>query len=185
MHGPHDHALEHAAVHADRDALAGRIAVLTAILATLAAMCAYVAGATQSAAGLLKNDAAMRKTEAANQWAYFQAKSTKQSIAEVALLDASRESRRLLEAEIARYREEKAGIESRARTVEQQVLDLDRKSAEQMHAHHRWAQATTALQVAIAMAAIALITRRRWLHIVVYLFATTGLVLAGLAILHI
>src|SRR5260221_1685106 len=30
--------------------------------------------------------------------------------------------------------------------------------------HHRWAQATTALQVAIALAAIALLTKKKWLE---------------------
>ena len=33
-----------------------------------------------------------------------------------------------------------------------------------MHQHHRWAEATTVVQVSIALAAIALLTRRRWLE---------------------
>jgi hypothetical protein len=41
-------------------------------------------GATQANAGLYKNNAAIKKTEASNQWNYFQAKSTKQSLAELA-----------------------------------------------------------------------------------------------------
>jgi hypothetical protein len=40
-------------------------------------------GATQANASLFKNNAAISKTEASNQWNYFQAKSTKQSLAEI------------------------------------------------------------------------------------------------------
>ena len=37
VHGPHDHEIEHAAQHADKDSFAGMIAVATAILAMLLA----------------------------------------------------------------------------------------------------------------------------------------------------
>ena len=40
-----------------------------------------------------------------------------------------------------------------------------------MHVHHRWAQSMTLIQVAIALAAIALLTRRKWLQWGVYLTA--------------
>ena len=54
-----------------------------------------------------------------------------------------------------------------------------------MHQHHRWAQATTALQIAIAMAAIALLTKKRWLEKLVFGMSAVGVVLGGLAWLHI
>ena len=53
-----------------------------------------------------------------------------------------------------------------------------------MHQHHRWAQATTALQIAIAMAAIALLTRKRWLEYAVFGLSIVGVALGGLAWLH-
>src|SRR5207247_4348102 len=85
----HDHELEHAAqaAHGGHDNNSGgmiaQIAVITAIIATVGAIFAYMGGATQANAGLYKNNAAIKKTEASNQWNYFQAKSTKQSLAEV------------------------------------------------------------------------------------------------------
>ena len=88
VHGPHDHELEHAAQH-DPDGMAGQLAVITAILATVGALFAYQGGATQANAGLLKNEAAIKKTEAANQWAYYQSKSTKQSLASSLSLDSA------------------------------------------------------------------------------------------------
>jgi hypothetical protein len=54
-----------------------------------------------------------------------------------------------------------------------------------MHQHHRWAQATTVLQVAIAMAAIALLSKKKWLEYVMYLAGTGGVVIGVLAYLHI
>src|SRR6476646_632241 len=84
VHGPHDHELEHAAEH-DPKGMAGQLAVVTAILATVGAIFAYMGGATQANAGLYKNDAAIKKTEASNQWNYYQAKSSKQNLMELAL----------------------------------------------------------------------------------------------------
>lgn len=184
VHGPHDHEMEHAAEHAAKDGFAGRIAVMTALLAIVAAMFSYLAGATQATAALYKNNAAISKTEASNQWAYFQAKSTKENFAEIAVLLGPADSRASLTADAARYGKEKAEIENAARRLEEQSNEWDRKSAAEMHLHHRWAQATTALQVAIAMAAIALITRRRWLQGVAYAFSATGVVLGAMAALH-
>jgi hypothetical protein len=54
-----------------------------------------------------------------------------------------------------------------------------------MHQHHRWAQATTALQISIALAAIALLTRRKWLGYGMLVVASLGIVLGGLAAAHI
>ena len=58
---------------------------MTAILATIGALFSYMGGATQANAGLFKNNAAIKKTEASNQWNYYQAKSSKQNMAELAL----------------------------------------------------------------------------------------------------
>lgn len=184
VHGPHDHALEHAAQH-EPAGMAGQLAVITAILATVGAMFAYMGGATQANAGLYKNMAAIKKTEASNQWNFFQAKSTKQSLAEVSrdltIVAADREK---YQAKIDRYETEKKGIQEEAQKIEAESKDWDKKSDEQMHQHHRWAQATTALQIAIAMAAIALLTRKRWLEYAVFGVSAIGMVLGVAAWFH-
>ena len=169
VHGPHDHELEHAAQH-EPNGLAGQLAVITAILATLGAFFSYMGGATQANAGLFKNNAAITKTEAANRWNYFQAKSSKQNLAEFALdLTPSDEQKAKYREKIVRYESEKNEIKVQAEKLEAESTEWDHKSDEQLHLHHRWAQATTALQVAIALAAIALLTRRRWME-----YATLG-----------
>jgi len=53
-----------------------------------------------------------------------------------------------------------------------------------MHQHHRWAQATTVLQVSIALAAIALLTRRKWLKIGMFFAGAIGVTVGALAIAH-
>lgn len=177
VHGPHDHELEHAAQHEPKG-FAGQLAVITAILATVGAFFSYMGGATQANAALYKNDAAIKKTEAANKWNYFQAKSSKQNLAELALdLTANDEQKAKYKDKIARYEKEKNDIKVEAEKLEEASRHFDEQSAEQMHQHHRWAQATTALQVAIALAAIALLTKRRWME-----WATLGVGAAGVGV---
>ena len=184
VHGPHDHELEHAAQHEPKG-LAGQLAVATAVIATVGALFAYMGGATQSNAGLHKNDAAIKKTEASNQWNYYQAKSSKQNLSELALELAPESRKAFYSDEIKRYKAEKAEIKLAAEKLEADAKAWDDKSGEQMHQHHRWAQATTALQIAIAMAAIALLTKRKWLEYGVFGLSGLGVALGALAWLHI
>ena len=194
VHGPHDHELEHAAQdghddhggHGEKNkGMIAQIAVITAIIATVGALFAYMGGATQANAGLYKNNAAIKKTEAANQWNFFQAKSTKQSLAEVSR-DLSADSvKDKYQAKIDRYEKEKTEIKLAAEKLEKESTDWDKQSDEQMHQHHRWAQATTVLQISIAMAAIALLTRKRWVEYVMFAAAAGGVIVGALAMLHI
>ncbi len=183
-HGPHDHAVEHEAQH-EPHGMAGQLAVITAIIATVGALFAYMGGATQAGAGLAKNDAAIKKTEASNQWNYYQAKSSKQSLAELASELAPENRREFYKKEAERYKTEKAEILLAAKKLEDESKHFDERSEALMHEHHRWAQATTVLQVSIALAAIALLTRRRWLEWGTVGLAGVGGVLGALAWLHI
>ena len=191
VHGPHDHELEHAAQggHAahekDGGGMIAQIAVVTAIIATVGALFSYMGGATQANAGLYKNNAAIKKTEASNQWNYFQAKSTKQSLAEFARDLAPDDKRASYQGKIDRYEKEKTEIKTGAEKLETEATTWDKSSDEQMYQHHRWAQATTVLQVSIALAAIALLTRKKWVEYAMFALAAAGLLLGGLASLHI
>ena len=185
VHGPHDHELEHAAQHGDKDKFSGSIAVITAILATVGALFSYMGGATQADAGLYKNNAAIKKTEASNQWNYYQSKSSKQNMAELAMVLVAEDKRPGYKDEVERYKREKAEIKLVAEKLEADSTNWDKRSDDEMHLHHRWAQATTVLQISIALAAMALLTRRKWLEYGMFGVAGLGLVLGGLAALHI
>jgi hypothetical protein len=185
VHGPHDHELEHAAQHGDKDRFAGTIAVMTAILATIGALFSYMGGATQANAVLFKNNAAIKKTEASNQWNYYQAKSSKQNLSELAVALVADDKKGTYQAEVERYKKEKAEIKDAADKLEAEAKSWDAQSDAQMHLHHRWAQATTALQVAIALAAMALLTRRKWLEWGMFGVAAIGVALGAAALMHI
>ena len=188
VHGPHDHELEHAqqgAHHGDSGGMINQIAMFTAIVATVGALFGYMGGATQANAGLYKNNAAIKKTEASNQWNFFQAKSTKQSLAELARDLAPDDKKAFYQVKIERYDKEKNEIKLVADKLEADATEWDKKSDDQMHQHHRWAQSTTVLQVCIALAAIALLTKKKWVEYAMFAAGGIGLTVGVLASLHI
>jgi Na+/glutamate symporter len=191
VHGPHDHEIEHAQQgshgggHGEHGGMINQIALFTAIIATIGAIFGYMGGATQANAGLYKNNAAIKKTEASNQWNYFQSKSTKQSLAELARDLASEDKKAGYQAKMDRYEKEKGEIKVVADKLEAAATLWDQQSDEQMHQHHRWAQSTTVLQVAIALAAIALLTKKKWLEYAMFGAGAIGVLVGVLAILHI
>ena len=182
VHGPHDHELEHAA-HGNDD-FASKIAVMTAIMATVGALFGYEGGATQNDAAMFKNESAIKKTEASNQWNFYQSKSSKQNLAELAMALPGVDVEKY-RAEVERYKQEKEVIKKDAQALEKESTDWEHKSEAALHQHHRWAQAMTAVQIAISLAAITLLTKKKWLQYASYGVAGVGVVLASLAWFHI
>jgi uncharacterized protein YoxC len=172
VHGPDQHAVEHQAQHGE--ALAIRVSIMTAILATFGAVFSFLGASHQSDAANLKNDAILVKneanqlrTQAANQWAFYQAKSTKQNLAELgASLTNSDATRSKLTADIERYKTEKAEILKKAQALDADADSKDaavgpliEESRRLMHPHHMLAQAITFIQVGIALASICALTK--------------------------
>ncbi|MFJ3483979.1 DUF4337 domain-containing protein [Pseudomonas sp. NPDC090202] len=178
---PHEHHVEHA--HTTGDRFAGKIAVMTAIMAAVGAMLSYQAGSTESEAAMDKNNAAIKKTEAANQWSYYQAKSSRENLADLAShlpgLDVAH-----YQAEMKRYKADKEAARTKAEALEAQAQEWDEKSERVLHSHHRWAQAMMAIQLAISLAAITLLTRKEWLRRVSLTAGGISVLLGGMAWLH-
>ena len=183
VHGPHDHAVEHEAQHGD--AFAGRIAVMTAIFATIGALFGYMGGATQNEALLYKNDAAIKKTEASDQWNFYQAKSNKQNLAELGTTLTTGDASAKYAAEIERYKKEKEDIKAQAEKLDAAGKAAEKQSEASMHVHHRWAQSMTLIQIAIALAAITILTRNRGLMYAAYGAAGVAITIGVFAGLHI
>jgi serine phosphatase RsbU (regulator of sigma subunit) len=183
VHGPHDHEVEHVTQHGG-DSFTARLAVLTAVLSTIGAIFGYMGGHSQNAALLYKNEAAIQKTAASNQWNYYQAKSNKQNLAELSITLTSGEAREKYAQEVERNKKEKQEIKVEADKLEAVAKAADQKSELEMHVHERWALATTLLQVAIAMAAITLLTRKRWMLFGVYGATALGLLAGTAGYLH-
>lgn len=187
VRGPHDAMLEEGGGHGGRDPFGSRIAVMTAVLATLGAIFSYQSGNTENRALIFKNEAAIRKTDASNQWAYYQSKGQKENLAELGLALSTRDPQAAekFAADAVRYKAEKEPIHAKADALEKQVLEADAQSELLVHQHHRWAQATTLVQVSIALSAITLLARSRWLLVGACGVAALGTVIGVLAIYRI
>jgi len=176
--GPHEEVLEGGD---GGKGLNNQIAVMTAIMATLGALLSYEASFTLSEAIMMKNEAAIKKTEAANLWNYYQAKSSKQNIAELAIKVTTSQEQQNKKNDVERYSAEKTEIKKKAEKTEKLSLEADENSEKFLHSHHRWATGVTMLQIAISLAAITILTRRRWLEYASLTCAGIGVVFGALA----
>src|SRR6266576_735574 len=145
------------------------VALSTAILAVLAAIAGLLSGQHV-------NEAMMNQIEASNQWNYYQAKSIKASVLDAKMSlagvhDESDQSKR------DRYEKEQEEIKSEAERKEAAAKS-------NFHKHEVFARGVTMFQIAIAIAAISALTKRRKFWIVSLLFGVVGcifLVLAAIA----
>jgi len=144
-----------------------------------------MAGHTQNEALLYKNEAAIRRTEASDQWNFYQAKSSKQNLAELGATLTTGEQQARYQKEVDRYRQEKEEIMPKAKKLEDESTKAEEKSEASMHVHHRWAQAMTLIQIAIALAAITILTRNRGLQYIAYAGAAISIALGALAVAHV
>jgi len=179
VHGPHDHAVEH---EGHKPGLGQQIAIFTALLATAGAIVSFFGGDTQNKAMIFKNEAVLKKTEASNQWNYYQAKSTKQNLAEFAAGIATNPATvEKFQADAKRYATEKEGIRKEAEALEAQSKAANDASEHALHPHHYLAISMTLLQIAIALASITVLTRKRWLLYGAAFSAFVGAVLGVIA----
>ena len=179
VHGAHDHAVEHEAHRGP--GLGQQVAIFTAVLSTLGAIVSYQGGATQNEAMLYKNEAVLQKSLASDQWNYYQAKSTKQHLMELAADLAPPDKQDAYRHEVEKYKQEKEAIRLKAEALEKQYEAANRASEAALHPHHKLAQAMTLIQIAISLASITALTRVRWLFAVGALAALGGLGLWALA----
>jgi hypothetical protein len=174
----HEHAVEHAAEK--RLPLGQEVALFSAVLATLGAIVSFLGGHTQNDALYYKNEAVLMKARASDTWAYYQAEGLKEHIAEqsAALIPAASAK---YQADAARYASNAKSLRAQAETFDRQSEDADVESQHALHPHIKLTISMTALQIAIALASITALTRRRWLMHAAILFALLGIGLGILA----
>jgi hypothetical protein len=172
VHGAHDHEVEHQAQHGP--GLAQQIAIFTAILSTIGAIVSYQGGATQNEAMLFKNDAVLKKSHASDMWNYYQAKSTKGHLMELAANIAPPDKQDYYKKQIEKYTQEKAEIKKQAEEFDKKSDEANHKSEHMMHPHHRLAEAMTLIQISISLASITVLTRKRWLFAAAGVSAAVG-----------
>ena len=136
--------IQHAAHHASgpEKSFIGSAAVLSAFLAVLAAISALFAGH-------YSNEAMILQIQSSDQWSYYQAKGIKSAIAEMSVA-----ANPALSEKIEKYKEEQAEIKKEAEEKQAESHALLKK-------HESLATSVTLFQIAIAMIAIAVLTKKR------------------------
>lgn len=152
--------VHHHATHGSVPWISG-VALSTAIFAVLAAIAGLLAG-------MHANEAMMSQIQASDQWGYYQAKSIKAAILEAKTTLASEATDRDKE-KAAQYQEEQREIKSEAEHKEAEA-----KAS--FHRHEVFARSVTMFQIAIAIAAISALTRRRRFWFVSLGFGLIGVV---------
>jgi Domain of unknown function (DUF4337) len=139
------------------------VAISTAVVAVLAALAGLMAGHHS-------NEALIEQIKASDQWAYYQAKGIK---AEIKALTVNGNADM---AAAGKYKKEQEAIK--------EIADEHEKSSEAHLSHHvLLARSVTLFQVAIAVSAIAILTRKKLLWFTGLLFSATGIVFFVLGIL--
>lgn len=138
------------------------ISLTTAILAALAAVASLRAGATVNEALLLKTESTRLQAQASDQWAYYQAKGIKGAVAQSSVNAwdvAGKSAPPKMSAEVARYSAQQDTIKAEATRLEHQRDDKSREADALLEQHHRFAASVALFQIAIALGAIAALTR--------------------------
>ncbi len=153
------------------------LSLSTAIIAVIAAVSSLESGSNSNEAILEKSDAMLNQSRASDQWAFFQAKGMKAAIADGQadiVADTKPEVATKLAENAKRYRSEAVVIQQSAQQLEKQVAENNERSEVMMQHHHRFAISVTLLQIAIALAAIAALTRRKSLWFVSLVVSVGG-----------
>jgi hypothetical protein len=158
---PLEHLHEHVKESAEHtgEAWISGVALSTAILAVLAAIASLLSGE-------YANEAMMNQIEAADQWNYYQAKGIKSAVVDVKMAlsgapDEQDQSKR------ARYEKEQEEIKSQAEGKQAAAKS-------HFHKHEVFARAVTMFQIAIAIAAISALTKKRSFWVVSLVFGAVG-----------
>jgi hypothetical protein len=144
------------------------VALGAAVMSVLAAVAALQAGHHA-------NEAMIEQMQATDQWSYYQAKGVKALMLESkldilgALAKDGKEGDRQ---KVDRYKEEQKEVEEKAR-------EKEKSGEEHMHRHMILARAVTTFQVAIALSAIAVLSRKKWVWFVSLVVGAAGAAFLG------
>src|SRR5205085_11787436 len=141
------------------------VALSTAILAVLAAIAGLLSGSHA-------NEAMMRQIESADQWAFYQAKGIKAAVLD-AKMSLSGSGSEMDREKAAKYSEEQNDIQKEAQEKQSEAKTNFRQ-------HEVFARGVTLFQIAIAIGAISVLTRRRRYWLVSMIIGAAGCFFLGL-----
>jgi hypothetical protein len=149
-HAEHAHEQAHEAAHEAREKWVTGVALTAAILAALAAITSLLSGHHE-------HEAMLEQVQAADQWSYYQAKRIKTLLRQQHLDDIAESGKTVP----AKLRQKVAEAIQQQEPTRKAAEELQIESKFHDRLHMIFAGAVTLFQVAIAVAAISALTRRR------------------------
>jgi hypothetical protein len=168
----HLHETIHEKAHESHDRWSMQIALSTALIAVFAAITGLLAEHQA-------NEALISQIKASDQWAYYQAKGIKGEIYNATGEILSAQNISLSEEKqqkIEKYKQEQSGIKAKAE-------ELQNESSIRLAKHSKLSLGITLFQIAIAISAVAILTRKRFLWYIGIGFSAVGLVFLLLGLL--
>jgi hypothetical protein len=157
--------------HHGHDHVSGKSWSPTTVSAITAAVLAVLAAAGSLLSGHAANQAILKQTEASDQWAYYQAKSTKGHLYEVArdIVTALSASSAETKSSLSRFEQQMAKYEREKETIREKAEELQAESKYEFRQHHYYSLGIASFQVGIVLASISILVRHRttwWLSLV-------------------
>ena len=140
------------------------LSLSTAMVAVFAAVASLLSGGASNDAILAKSNAMLSEAQAADKWAEYQAQRVKSAIATNqadTIVDTKPDVAGKLRDKAKGYDDKSAETMKSATEQENQVAEANHESEHLMHTHHSFAITVTLLQIAIALAAIGALTKKR------------------------
>lgn len=156
----------HETAHHAQESWISKVALLSAIIAVVAAVAALLAGHHS-------NEAMITQIKASDSWSFYQAKGIKAAVLQNKIQIISELGKSVSakdEEKISDYKKDQDEISEKAK-------DYEHESEHHLKIHETMARSVTLFQVAIAISAITILTRRKKL-----LFVSLGFSLVAVAI---
>ncbi len=156
----------HHAAHEAKENWIGKVALMSALVAVVAAIAALLAGHHS-------NEAMITQIKASDSWSFYQAKGVKASILQTKIQiisELGKPTSAKDEEKLNDYKKEQDEISEKAK-------EFEHESEHHLKIHETMARSVTLFQVAIAISAITVLTRRKK-----FLFVSLGFSLIGLII---
>jgi hypothetical protein len=174
---------EHAAHAAHEGGFVAKVAITIAILAAIAAGAGSLETIESGAALTAKNEAVLHQNKATDQWNFFQARSIKRNMYEIAAAAGGPKTDDY-KARVKEYEEESDQIQAKAKGLESESEKASADSAHHEERHHALTLATTLLHIAIAVATVAIISGgARWPWFAALALGAGGAIVAAAAYL--
>jgi uncharacterized membrane protein len=159
----------HETAHHSRETWVGRVALFSAIVAVFAAISALMAGHNS-------NEAMISQIKASDAWNYYQAKGVKAMVlnSKIQLLSELRKESPDQKADAAKEETKLEKYKQEQEEISKQAHELEVESEHYMSVHEILAKSVTMFQIAIAISAVSVLTRRRRIFFVSIFFALIG-----------